>query len=383
MMNFKAGALRPAQDAACPETLAAANDLVRRTLAQHGLWSEPADAESAAPQFATPQFSTPGGHPALAELMRGLAARTGQPAGPGRTPRQIEIIEGAAFRRESHAARTGSRAYRHYVPASANGTDSEGVAGIVLMLHGCTQTPEDFALGTQMNALAEAHRLVILYPEQSRGANAQTCWNWFSIGDQRRDRGEPEILAGLTRKAMAEHGVPPERVFVAGLSAGAAMAVILGETYPDIFAAVGAHSGLPFGAARDVPSAFAAMAGDLQQAGTAPPPARAVPTITFHGTADRTVHPTNGAEIARRAGAVPGAQAVETQETGTQGGRGFNRTLGCDAEGRVLSEHWVIDGLGHAWSGGSQAGSYADPAGPDASAEMVRFFLAQPKGGAA
>ena len=367
MMNFKAGALRPAQDAACPEALAAANDLVRRTLAQHGLWSEPGGAQ------------TPPAQPSLETLMRGLAPLSkGAGVGPRPAPRTLEIVEGAAFRSETHSGRTGSRAYRHYVPASA----SEGVAGIVLMLHGCTQTPEDFALGTQMNALAEAHRLVILYPEQSRGANAQTCWNWFSKGDQRRDRGEPEILAGLTRTAMAEHGVPPERVFVAGLSAGAAMAVILGETYPDVFAAVGAHSGLPFGAARDVPSAFAAMAGDLQHASAAPPPARVVPTIAFHGTADRTVHPANGDEIARRAVAAPGAQAVETQETGTQGGRGFRRTLGCDAAGRILSEHWVIDGLGHAWSGGSDAGSYADPAGPDASAEMVRFFLEQPKGGA-
>jgi poly(hydroxyalkanoate) depolymerase family esterase len=293
---------------------------------------------------------------------------------PGPKAPAIRLPDGAAFRSESYRGRTGSRDYRHYVPASAG----DGVGGIVLMLHGCTQSPEDFAVGTKMNALAEAHRLVVIYPEQARGANAQTCWNWFSTGDQRRDRGEPDILAGIARTAMAEHGVAADRVFVAGLSAGAAMAVILGETYPDVFAAVGAHSGLPFGAARDVPSAFAAMAGNRQAATEAAPASAIRRSIVFHGAADRTVHPSNGDEIARRAGNAPGRSAIQSTETGERGGRRFRRSLSTDASGQVLSEHWLIDGLGHAWSGGDGAGSYADPAGPDASAEMIRFFLDLP-----
>ncbi len=362
MLNFKAGALRPATDGARADTLAAANDLVRRTLSQHGLWNDAGATEGALP---------------MNDLMKGFK---GLPAiQPGLRPaaQPLDLPEGAVFRSESHTGRSGTRAYRQYVPASA----SAGVEGIVLMLHGCTQTPEDFASGTGMNTQGEAHRLVVIYPEQARGANAQSCWNWFSKGDQKRDRGEPEILAGITRKVMAEHGVPPTRVFVAGLSAGAAMAVILGEIYPDMFAAVGAHSGLPFGAAHDVPSAFAAMAGDLQHAARTPPATRGVRTIAFHGSADRTVVATNSTEIVRRA-ANAVTPAVETSDTGAGGGRNFHRCLTSDSTGQVMTEHWQIDGLAHAWSGGNTAGSYADPSGPDASAEMVRFFLARPVEGA-
>lgn len=360
MINFKAGALRPAGNGAWPTRFETANDLVRQTLAQHGLWTE---GDAHAPPLPNP-------------LKAGAGPARAWPNALRPSTRPVPMPDGAAFRSETFTGKTGARAYRHYVPASAN----DGIAGIVLMLHGCTQTPEDFAIGTKMNALAEAHRLVVIYPEQSRGANAQTCWNWFSKGDQRRDRGKPEILAGITRKVMAEHSVTAGRVFVAGLSAGAAMAVILGQTYPDVFAAVGAHSGLPFGAARDVPSAFAAMAGDIQGA-QASTPANTPPSIIFHGSADRTVHPANGAEIARRAGNSTGAIAIETVTTGEAHGRGFRRTLTSYADGAVLSEYWVIDGLGHAWSGGDGAGSYADPAGPDASAEMIRFFLALPAAG--
>ena len=361
MLNFKAGALRSASDGACPNRFEAANDLVRQTLSRHGLWAE-----------------TDGNAAPMADLMKGLNLPPAWQDMPRPAKPPISLPEGAVFRAETYSGPTGSRAYRHYVPASA----SHGVNGIVLMLHGCTQTPEDFAIGTKMNALAEAHRLVVIYPEQARGANAQSCWNWFSKGDQRRDRGEPAILAGITRTAMAEHDVTPDRVFVAGLSAGAAMAVILGETYPDIFAAVGAHSGLPLGAASDVPSAFAAMAGERQGAAAARPVTGARRAIVFHGAADRTVHPTNGVEIARRVGNSRGGQAIQTTEMGKQDGRKFRRILTSDTNGQVLSEHWVIDGLGHAWSGGNGAGSYADPAGPDASAEMIRFFLDLPAEGA-
>ncbi|MCQ0092445.1 PHB depolymerase family esterase [Roseovarius sp. M141] len=352
MKNFNAGAMRPATGDARSARIDAANDLVQRTLAQHGLTS-PLDG----------QAGGAGALPGMDGLLSGLQ----MPLGHG-TARDVPIPAGAAFRSDVHTCAAGARSYRTYVPSTAAG----GAAGIVMMLHGCTQTPEDFAIGTGMNALAEARGLIVIYPHQSRGDNAQSCWNWFSPGDQKRGRGEPEILAGMARSAMAEFGVPGERSFVAGLSAGAAMAVILGAAYGDVFAAVGAHSGLPLGAARDVPSAFAAMAG-----GGPEPQRRAAParSIVFHGTADTTVHPVNGARIAQQAMDDGVAQSIDTQMAGTRAGRSYRRRVIGAANAAPLLEHWEIEGLGHAWSGGQPGGSYTDGAGPDASAEMIRFFF--------
>lgn len=352
MKLFDAGALRRATDGA---RLSAANDLVQRTLAQHGLVPPNGQGDMA-------------GGLDMASLETMLARFNAPRISPG-IP-EILVPEGAEFRQESFTCAAGTRSFRTYVPASA----ANGTAGVVVMLHGCTQTPEDFAAGTGMNALAEQHRLVIVYPAQSRGDNAQSCWNWFSRGDQRRGRGEPAILAGMTSRVCVEHGVGRQHTFVAGLSAGAAMAVILGETYDDVFAAVGAHSGLPMGAAKDVPSAFAAMAGNALDAQSPPNTGGTVRTIVFHGSADNVVHPSNGEGIARRA--LAGAsQSIETTEKGKAAVRGFTRTVSSDLQGTALVEHWMIDGQGHAWSGGKPAGSYTDPHGPDASAEMIRFFF--------
>ncbi|MBS1301155.1 PHB depolymerase family esterase [Loktanella sp. SALINAS62] len=346
MLKLNLGAMRRATDAA---RITDANDLVRRTLAQHGLMP---DALPAGPQARrTPVF---GDAPAMADL----------PAGAG-------------FAARDYAGSDGSRRYWTYVPATA----PDGITGVIVMLHGCTQTPQDFATGTGMNALAETHRLVIVYPQQSRGDNAQSCWNWFRRGDQMRDRGEPAILAGIARRVAAEHGVPHDRVYAAGLSAGAAMAVILGQSYPDVFAAIGVHAGLPYGAAKDVPSAFAAMAGRSDAGASGFAARAAVPTIQFHGTADATVHPTNADSIMRDTATHGPAQTIETSQTGSIGGRSYQQTTVTDTDGRPLSEDWRIDGLGHAWSGGQAGGSYTDTSGPDASTEMVRFFQQiSPKG---
>lgn len=307
-----------------------AEDLVRRTLAQHGLMGPGAPRNPQA-----------------------------RPAGP----------VGGTARPDHFTCAAGSREFLTHVPASAQG----GAAGLIMMLHGCTQTPADFAAGTDMNALAERHRLVIVYPQQSRGDNAQSCWNWFSRGDQTRDRGEPAILAGLARQVGAAHQVPEGKIFVAGLSAGAAMAVILGQTHPEIFAAVGAHSGLAYGAARDVPSAFAAMAGNAST------PARSdgqpTPTITFHGLADHTVNPANADHINSDVLAAGPELTLFNEATKEIGGRKVSLETTTTADGAPLLESWKINGLGHAWSGGKSAGSFTDPSGPDASAEMVRFFL--------
>lgn len=277
----------------------------------------------------------------------------------------IGVPQGASFDWRHVDTPHGGRDYRLYVPSRM----PDGPQGLILMLHGCTQNPDDFAAGTCMNAHAERHGLIVAYPAQTRNDNAQACWNWFRQADQVRDRGEPAILAAITRTLGAEFRIPADRLFAAGLSAGGAMAAILGQTYPDLFSAVAIHSGLAAGSASDVVSAFAAMRGDAQS------PARSVRTprtITFHGSADNTVHPDNSAQImalARHGTTDP----VVT--TGTAQGRRYNRSQTFGADGTVQTEHWEIAGAGHAWSGGSPAGSYTDAKGPDASALAVAFFL--------
>jgi len=300
-------------------------------------------------------------------LMRGKSAppEAVRAMAPGAVPAGARFIEGVF----SNGA--DSRGYKLYIP----GTRRDTAAPLIVMLHGCTQSPDDFAAGTQMNALAEAHGCFIVYPGQTSSANAQKCWNWFSPFDQRRGQGEPALIAGITQQVIAEHAIDPQRVYVAGLSAGGAAAAIMGLAYPDIYAAVGVHSGLACGAARDVPSAFAAMRGG--SAGPAAPAAgqRQVPTIVFHADRDTTVHPRNGDQVIAQATA-PGGLTSETSTGRVPGGHAYSRTIHADASGAPVLEQWVIHGGGHAWSGGSPAGSYTDPKGPDASAEMLRFFLA-------
>jgi poly(hydroxyalkanoate) depolymerase family esterase len=199
--------------------------------------------------------------------------------------------------------------------------------------------------------------------------NPQRCWNWFKHQHQSRGRGEPALLESLVQAVVAEHGFDGSRVFVAGLSAGGAMAAVLGEACPDTFAAIGVHSGLPAGAARDLPAALAAMKAGPAAGNSA---AARVPCIVFHGDADATVHHRNGDAMAQ---AIPRQSAQENRVDAGAGRRAATRTVFVDAQGRATGEQWVVHGAPHAWSGGSPAGSYTDPRGPDASAEMLRFFL--------
>ena len=257
-----------------------------------------------------------------------------------------------------------------------SGADDKAPRPLVVMLHGCKQNPDDFAAGTHMNELAEQHGFLVAYPAQSNNANGSNCWNWFRPEDQRRDGGEPAILAGIVADVGGAYRVDPARVYVAGLSAGAAMAVILGQTHPDVFAAVGAHSGLPVGAAHDVGSAFVAMySGRSKSARAAVPGAAGPRTIVFHGDEDSTVVARNGEAIVAHAVAGDVPLTSTPPERASAQGRDYTRTVYADADGQPRVEQWLLHGGAHAWSGGSKAGSYTDPTGPDASAEMVRFFL--------
>jgi len=360
-------------------------DTIRNALASAGL------AVGAA---ATPAQAAPSGDDTIDVVAREVPTPGAHPAEAA--PNALEHAAPAAgqFVLRNHSAPAGTRAYKLYVPAQTHHTRLPKAGGLplVVMLHGCTQSADDFAAGTQMNRLADEHGFLVVYPEQASGANASRCWNWFRTADQVRGAGEPALLASLVQAVVAEHPVDPGRVYVAGLSAGAAMAVILGETYPELFAAVGAHSGLPYAAAHDIPSALAAMKGRGALGrghlpGTPDDPRRpvrqAVPVIVFHGDRDHTVQHSNGEHIAQQAAsahaASPHGLHASTEQGQVPSGRRYTRTRHTNAQGRCLVEAWTLHGAGHAWSGGDASGSFTDRDGPNASAEMLRFFLAQPK----
>jgi poly(hydroxyalkanoate) depolymerase family esterase len=335
--------------------------------------------DAAVAKLARPRAGAAG---AKGKTLKQPRARLREPAAP----------RPASFERHEFEGATGGLAYKVDLPASA----ADGPRALLVMLHGCTQSADDFAAGTQMNRLAEEHGWLVVYPEQAAQANASKCWNWFRPQDQGRDAGEPALIAGVVAEVVQRHGADPQRIFVAGLSAGAAMAVVLGETYPELFAGVGAHSGLPYASAHDVASAMAAMKGGRsglpglrRMAGAAARPRKkarqAVPTIVFHGDRDHTVQHTNGANIAQQAQAAHAAGAESgrasklhsSTHSGTgAGGQRYTRTVHQAKGGRPCTETWTLHGAGNAWSGGDASGSYTDASGPDASAEMLRFFMA-------
>jgi poly(hydroxyalkanoate) depolymerase family esterase len=286
------------------------------------------------------------------------------------------IADGAQFLTRSFSCDAGTRMYKLYIPVSAR----DRPRGLVLMLHGCTQDPDDFATGTNMNVLADTQGLLVAYPGQPRSANGSSCWNWFNPPDQMRDAGEPSILAGIARTIASDYQLDRCQVFTAGFSAGGAMAAVLAETYPDVFSAVGIHSGLAYRSANDVISAFAIMRGDAgpsfkeqQRPGKRIDPR--VRMIVFQGTADQTVHPSNAARIIGAAHPATAAEYVKQDSGRSPGGQFYKRTINHDEQNVPVSECWLVDGAQHAWSGGHPSGSFTDPHGPDASSEMVRFFL--------
>lgn len=319
---------------------------------------------------------------ALNESWRGFQGPLTTPQ-PARAPDPLP--EGARFITGIYRGTAGMRSYKLYVPSS----HGERLLPLVVMLHGCTQDPDDFAAGTRMNELAEQEACLVLYPAQAQSANGSKCWNWFKTTDQHRDQGEPSIIAGMTRQVADSFSVDRRRIYIAGLSAGGAMAVTMGINYSDLYAAVGIHSGLPHAIAKDLPSALAAM----RQGGAAPAggqvmelaDSQALPVIVFHGDRDTTVHPCNGDQVIAQcakcsSGQRPLADAdVSVQRGQVPRGHAYTRTIYHPGPGDSVAEHWLVHGAGHAWSGGSPTGSYTDPKGPDASQEMLRFFVEHPR----
>ena len=324
-----------------------------------------------------PAVATPGTRPLQApsgwRSRRGATIGVPTSAALRRAARGARDVEhgspGGAFLARSYTNRAGTRAYRLYVPTGYRGQSLP----LVVMLHGGTQGAADFATATGMNALAERHVFLVVYPEQARSANAMGYWNWFQPGDQVRDAGEPSLIAGITRRIMSTYAVDAGGVGIAGFSAGGAMAAVMAATYPDLYAAVAVHSGLPFGAAHDVRSAYAAMR-------TGPPRStgrlgRAVPLIVFHGDRDPVVSPVNGDRLVGEALRTAGPATVKSSSRGqVRDGHAYTRTVYTGADGAALIEQWIVHQAGHAWSGGKANGSYTDPRGPDASAELIRFF---------
>lgn len=279
--------------------------------------------------------------------------------------------------RDRFGGASGCLDYRLFIPSGYCGEPCP----LLVMLHGCGQDGGDFARGTAMNEVAEQFGCLVVYPEQSSGANGARCWNWFDEAHHHRGEGEPALIAGVTRKIMNEYAVDPEQVFVAGLSAGGAMAVVMARTYPDLFAAVGCHSGLAYACASGSYEALHAMRYG-RSAGAEPDAGAALPVIVFHGDRDATVHPDNGGGVIEQSIKVGGSQRasrgaamVSQLETGEAAGRAFSREIHLSVAGEVFAERWTVHGSGHAWSGGNASGSHADARGPDASSEMMRFFM--------
>ncbi len=273
---------------------------------------------------------------------------------------------------------------------------------LFVMLHGCTQTVLDFATGTSMNQLAEQQEFVVAYPQQTINYNQNLCWNWFLPSNQQRGSGEPASIVGIIQSMQTNTTrwtIDPNRIYVAGISAGAAMSVILGATYPDVFAAVGVHSGLAYQAAASLAQAARAMrrgVPDPLQQGSAAYTAmgdhsRVVPTIVFHGMADSVVAPLNGDQVVQQwmqtdylasdKNYAADYQQPSSIATGqVPGGYSYLKAVWNAPSGEVVQAYWKIDGMGHAWSGGNPACSYTDPRGPDATAAMYRFFMDHPRG---
>jgi poly(hydroxyalkanoate) depolymerase family esterase len=301
-----------------------------------------------------------------------------------------EWVTGSA----SNAA--GSRNYLLWVPSTY---DKRKPTALVMLLHGCMQTPQDVAAISGMNLVADKNNFLVVYPEQTREANPLRCWNWFDAKHQERDSGEPALLAAIIKQVGSTHNLDARRVYVAGISAGAAMAVVMGAAYPDLFSGIGVMAGLGFKAGTTVETGLAAMkqggpdpkqlgllAFEAMTKGPRGKSVRRMPVIVFHGDADPYLSPLNADQVIAqwaktndylddgKDNASVKAEPARTFEESVPGGHDYIRYVYGDHSDRLLMEKWIVKGLGHAWSGSPAAAPFADPKGPNASAEMWRFF---------
>jgi poly(hydroxyalkanoate) depolymerase family esterase len=299
---------------------------------------------------------------------------------------KVEANTGAQFLTRSYTNQAGTREYKLFIPSGYSGQ----ALPLIVMLHGCKQDPDDFAAGTRMNDLAEEQQCLVAYPAQTSSANGFRCWNWFNSVDQQRGQGEPSIIAGITAEIIENYHADKQRIYVAGLSSGGSMAVIMGTTYPDLYAAVGVHSGLAYAGANNLYSAILAMRRgarlapyDADHTGATDACPRAISTIVFHGDEDKTVHPDNGDQVMAHSapnsigGTPPTEMEMSVKRGQVPNGHDYTQTIYFDHARKVVAEHWLVHGAAHAWSGGNPAGSFTDPKGPDATREMLRFFFSQ------
>ena len=312
------------------------------------------------------------------------------------SPQNVHASSGT-WQQYTYNGSAGSRPYFVYTPANYQvGTP----VPLIVMLHGCTQTPANFAAATGMNQLADQKQFIVVYPQQTSTYNLSECWNWFDSADQARGSGEPAIISGIAQiveQNTSQWTINVKHVYVVGFSAGAAMSVIMGATYPDIFAAIGVNSGLEYQAATSMSGAFIAMSqggpNPAQQGQVAynamGSTARVVPTIVFHGTSDYTVFPINGDQVVQQwiqtnslasnnTYNVSFSSPTSTTQGQVSGGHTYSVYTWNDSNKNEVQEYWKVNGMGHDWSGGSNGGSFTDPQGPNASLAMYNFFMNHP-----
>ncbi|HEY5800210.1 MAG TPA: PHB depolymerase family esterase, partial [Burkholderiaceae bacterium] len=361
------GTIQQTIDRAMREANKSANTAMREAnKTANSMWRDAAKSTGAAMREAAKRAA------AQPQTLRDINPVPGMPHTAEEAP-AANREDGGSFTGARFSGVTGARYYKLFVPAGAQ--DATQPRGLIVMLHGCTQDADDFARGTRMNQLAQQANCLVLYPQQEAQHNPSKCWNWFDRSGQAHGAGEPAIIAALTRKIVTDHAVDPGRVFVGGLSAGGAMAANLAALYPELFRACGVHSGLPYGVASDVPSALAVMKSGPTAVQSAASASGGVPLIVFHGDRDTTVSPRNGADLARRAMKASGSTPGKVESGKTPAGVRYTRHTYRAQDGQTMAEHWIVHGGAHAWFGGAQTGTYTDPRGPDASAEMLRFFL--------
>jgi poly(hydroxyalkanoate) depolymerase family esterase len=299
--------------------------------------------------------------------------------------------DGGTLSTGTYSGSAGTLGYEVYVPA---GYQPGTPIPLVVALHGCTQTAAAFRTLTRFDALADARRFIVVYPEQSPAANPMRCWNWFQDANLNRAAGEPALIAGVTVQVAGQYGVDGRSIYVTGLSAGGAMATVMAATYPDLYAAVGAGSGCEYTAG---PTCAGYKSADPEQAGKRAYEAmdgfaRPVPFIVVQGDADKTVPPVNADQLVRSQliaadwaddGAANGSVPTTPAKTvfgRSDGGRFYTVKYYSDGHGHELGEYWLIRGMGHAWAGGDPSAQYSDPKGPDESAAMYDFFATHPLG---